>query len=52
MSPVLEGGFLSTGPPGKSRPYPFLTGSLWGHLVVTSQDGVGLASRAPPPTSL
>ena len=31
MSPVLEGGFLSTGPPGKSHPYPFLTGSLWGH---------------------
>ena len=49
MSPVLEGGFLSTGPPGKSHPYPFLTGSLWGHLFVTSQDGVGLI-QAPPPS--
>ena len=47
MSPVLEGGFLTTAPPGKSHPYPFLTGSLWGHLLVTSQDGVGLASRVP-----
>lgn len=47
MSPVLEGGFLTTAPPGKSCPYPFLTVSLWGHLLVTSQDGVGLASRAP-----
>jgi len=47
VSPVLEGGFSTTAPPGKSRPHPFLTGSLWGHLLVTSQDGVGLASRAP-----
>ena len=25
MSPVLQGGFLTTGPPGKSPPYCFIT---------------------------
>ena len=28
MSPALEGGFLTTGPPGKSQ------GSLWVHWVI------------------